>query len=282
MKENIRIAVEKVRVEGRGVLLLTGPSGCGKGEIAKALCKFLSIPKEKHLSMGDILRKTVIKAKENEKFMNTLGEKYNISKDISVLDEQKNGLEVVQKVKNHYNDIISFLDLKDNFISQFHWLEFCVANGLLIPDEWTESIIDALLESTPELHKEIFILDGYPRTVNAGKNLLKTLDRLNIPVIKVLHLFITKEQMKLRAFNRGRIDDTQDSLERRYQFYIDKVQPCIDYLKSSLGSSMVSLIDAHQPVYDENGQINIDASINEVVINVMHALGLPKFLMDLK
>lgn len=282
MKENIRITVEKVRVEGKGVLLLTGPSGCGKGEIAKALCKFLSIPKERHLSMGDILRKTVIKAKENEDFMKTLGEKYNISNDISVLDLEKNTPEVVQKVKNYLNQITSFLNLNDNFISQFHWLEFCVTNGLLIPDEWTESIIDALLEGTPELQKEIFILDGYPRTVDAARNLLKALNRLNIPVIKVLHLFITKEQMKLRAFNRGRIDDTQDSLERRYHFYIDKVQPCIDYLKSSLGSTMVSLIDAHQPVYCVNGQVDVDASINEVVLNVMLALGLPKFLMDLK
>lgn len=282
MKENIRITVEKVRVEGKGVLLLTGPSGCGKGEIAKALCKFLSIPKERHLSMGDILRKTVIKAKENEDFMKTLGGKYNISNDISVLDLGKNPPEVVQKVKNYLNQIISFLNLNDNFISQFHWLEFCVTNGLLIPDEWTESIIDALLEGTPELHKEIFILDGYPRTVDAARNLLKTLNRLNIPVIKVLYLFITKEQMKLRAFNRGRIDDTQDSLERRYHFYIDKVQPCIDYLKSSLGSTMVSLIDAHQPVYGVNGQADVDASINEVVLNAMQALGLPKFLMDLK
>lgn len=282
MKENIRITVEKVRVEGKGVLLLTGPSGCGKGEIAKALCKFLSIPKERHLSMGDILRKTVIKAKENEDFMKTLGEKYNISNDISVLDLEKNPPEVVQKVKNYLNQITSFLNLNDNFISQFHWLEFCVTNGLLIPDEWTESIIDALLEGTPELQKEIFILDGYPRTVDAARNLLKALNRLNIPVIKVLHLFITKEQMKLRAFNRGRIDDTQDSLERRYHFYIDKVQPCIDYLKSSLGSTMVSLIDAHQPVYCVNGQVDVDASINEVVLNVMLALGLPKFLMDLK
>lgn len=282
MKENIRITVEKVRVEGKGVLLLTGPSGCGKGEIAKALCKFLSIPKERHLSMGDILRKTVIKAKENEDFMKTLGEKYNISNDISVLDLEKNPPEVVQKVKNYLNQITSFLNLNDNFISQFHWLEFCVTNGLLIPDEWTESIIDALLEGTPELHKEIFILDGYPRTVDAARNLLKALNRLNIPVIKVLHLFITKEQMKLRAFNRGRIDDTQDSLERRYHFYIDKVQPCIDYLKSSLGSTMVSLIDAHQPVYGVNGQVDVDASINEVVLNAMQALGLPKFLMDLK
>lgn len=282
MKKNIKITVEKVRVDGNGVIMLTGPSGCGKGEIAKALCNFLSIPKIRHLSMGDILRKTVIKAKQDEKFMITLGQKYNISKNISISDIQKNGHGVVKKAENHHKDIISFLDLPNNFVSQFDWLEFCVANGLLIPDEWTERIIDALLESSPELHKGIFILDGYPRTVDAGQKLLKTLNRLNIPIIKVLHLFITKEQMKVRVLSRGRIDDTQNSLESRYQFYIEKVQPCIDYLKDYLGSTMISLVDAHQPIYDESGQLNMDASINEVVTSVMQVLGLPKFLMDLE
>jgi adenylate kinase family enzyme len=281
MKGNIKITVEKVRVEGSGVLLLTGPSGCGKGEIAKALCKFLSISEERHLSMGDILRKTVTKAKEDKNFKITLGEKYNISQDISIFDVQKNRPEVVKKAENYHKDIVSSLNLTDNFISQFDWLEFCIVNGLLIPDEWTERIIDALLENSPELKKEIFILDGYPRTVTSAEHLLKILNRLNIPIIQVLHLFITKEQMKARAFGRKRIDDTQNSLERRYQFYIEKVQPCIDYLKNQLGSTRVSLVDAHQPIYDENGQMDLDASINEVILSVMQVLGLPKYLMDL-
>ena len=282
MKKNIKITVEKVKVNGDGVILLTGPSGCGKGEIAKALCKFLSIPEERHLSMGVILRNTVIKANKDEKFKIILSEKYNISKDISILDIQQNKPKIIEKAENYYNDIISFLGLTNNFVSQFDWLEFCVANGLLIPDEWTVDIIDALLESSQELHKGIFILDGYPRTVVAAECLLKTFNTLNIPIIKVLHLFITKEQMSVRALNRGRIDDTQNSLERRYQFYIDKVQPCIDYLKEYLGSTMVSLVDAHQPIKDEKGQINIEESINDVVLSVMQALGLPRFLMDLK
>lgn len=282
MKGNIKITVEKVKVDGNGVILLTGPSGCGKGEIAKALCMFLSVPEERHLSMGEILRKTITKAKKEEQFKTVLSEKYNISKDISIFDEQKNTPEAIKKAKNHYEDIISFLGEKNDFISQFNWLEFCVVNGLLIPDEWTEKIIDAMLENSPELQKEIFILDGYPRTVDAAKKILQTFDRLNIPIINVLHLFITKEQMRVRALDRGRIDDTQNSLERRYQFYVDTVQPCIDYLKNHLGTTMVSLIDAYQPIYDEKGHINKKASIDEVVLSVMQSLGLPKYLMDLK
>lgn len=281
MKGSIKITVEKVRVEGNGVILLTGPSGCGKGEIAKALCRFLSIPADRHLSMGDILRKTILKAKEDERFMIALSEKYDISNGISILNIERNRPEVVKKAETYHKDIIASLNLSTNFVSQFNWLEYCVANGLLIPDEWTEKIIGALLENSPELHKSIFILDGYPRTIDAAEYLLKILERLNIPVIKVLHLFITKEQMKVRALNRGRIDDTLNSLERRYQFYVEKVQSSVDYLKKRLGNSMISLIDAHQPIIDDNGQINLEASINAVVLSVMQSLGLPKFMRSL-
>lgn len=279
---DIKITVQEVHVGGDGVILLTGPSGCGKGEIAKALCKFLSIPEEKHLSMGDILRKTIDKARESDEFRHILAEKYCISDFVSILDKENNNMELVKKAESHSEEVEAHFGTAKSFISQLDWLEFCVANGLLIPDVWTEKVIEALVENSPELRKGIFILDGYPRTVAAAKFLLHTFDSLNIPVIKVLHLFITKEQMKIRASKRNRLDDNDDSLERRYQFYVEKVQPCIDYLKRQLGNAAVDLVDANQPVYFEDGSLNIEASIHEVVISAMEALGLPRYLLDLK
>lgn len=279
---DISIIVEKVRIDGNGVILLTGPSGCGKGEIAKALRKFLSIPEEKHLSMGDILRKTIVKAGEDKEFRTTLADKYKISGKVSIFDNEHNKTEVIRKAENHKHEIISFLDIKDDFVSQLDWLEFCVKNGLLVPDELTDRIIEALFEGSPELTKGILILDGYPRTPQAAQSLLNTFSRLEIPIIKVIHLFITKEQMKFRGLNRNRLDDNSESLERRYQFYIERVQPCIDYLKNCLGTSGVALIDAHQPVYNKNMELDIESSIHRVVISVMDELGLPSFLLDLK
>ena len=280
-KGDIKILVEKVHIEGNGVILLTGPSGCGKGEIAKALRKFLSIPEEKHLSMGDILRKTIDKANEDPGFRRILEEKYCISHNNSIFDPEKNRPEIISKAHGYKEEMRIFFGLSENNFSQLDWLKFCVSNGLLVPDEWTEKIMEALFENSSELKQGILILDGYPRTVVAAEYLLKAFNRLGIPIIKVLHLFITKEQMSYRALSRKRTDDTQESLERRYQFYVDKVQPCIDYLKSCLGSDMVTLIDAHQPV-SENGHLDIEASIHQVIISVMQALGLPGYLLDLK
>lgn len=281
LKSEIKIIVEKVKVEGNGVILLTGPSSCGKGEIAKSLCKFLSIPESKHLSMGEILRRTIEKAKVDSDFLNQLSSKYLISNKVSIYDENANKMEIVQKAKAHMDEAQKYFGLKSNQISQLNWLEFCIMNGLLVPDEWTVKILDALLENSTEFHKGIFILDGYPRTIVAADYMLKTLNNLQIPVIKVIHLSITKEQMKIRAQGRNRMDDTAESLESRYQFYIDKVQPCIDYLKISLGASVV-LIDAHQPVYCQAGQIDIQASIHKVIVSVMQALGLPRYLLDIE
>ena len=279
---DIRIIVETVRVEGHGVILLTGPSSCGKGEIAKALCRFLSIPKERHLSMGEILRRTIIKAKEDDFFKNRLAEEYDISYKTSILDINKNKEDTIKKVESHVDDLQKFFNKEINGISQLDWLEFCVNKGLLIPDEWTEQIMDASMENSTELHKGIFILDGYPRTIIAAKKLLEAFNKAGIPIIKVLHLSITKHEMMNRALNRNRDDDTRDSLERRYNFYVDKVQPSIDYLKEKLGVSRVALIDAHQPVFNPDKTLNIDASIHNVVLSAIQSLGLPSYLLDLK
>jgi adenylate kinase family enzyme len=232
--------------------------------------------------MGEILRRTVLKARQDEEFRVKLSNEYNISDKTSILDESSNRASIINKAKEHEAELRSFFNKEGCSISQLDWLEFCVANGLLVPDEWTVKIIDALFESSPELQRGILILDGYPRTIKAAESLLSTFCRLNIPVIKVLHLSITKQEMKSRALNRRRSDDTEESLERRYQFYVDKVQPCIDYLKKCLGASKVVLIDAHQPIYDDNGEINVQASIHEVTLSAMQALGLPRFLLDIK
>lgn len=281
LKEDIRIYVEKVRVEGNGVILLTGPSSCGKGEVAKSLCGFLSLSEDRHLSMGNILRRTIKKAREDLDFREKLSKEYEIDYTASVFDINKTKPEIFNKAQDYKSDLTQYF-CSNNFISQLDWLEYCVVKGLLVPDDWTRKIIDALFENSPELHNGIIILDGYPRTITAAKYLLSTFSKLGLPIIKVLNMSITKEQMKIRAFNRGRNDDTEEGLERRYQFYVDKVQPCIDYLKLCLGSSNVLLIDAHQPIYRSDNSLDLEASIHEVTLSVMQALGLPGFLLDMK
>lgn len=105
MKGDIRLTIEKVRIGGSGVILLMGPSGCGKGEIARTLRVFLSIPEERHFSMGSILRGIVAKAKDDEKFTYDMAARYGISRDVLISDAGCNRPEVIKKAENYSSEL---------------------------------------------------------------------------------------------------------------------------------------------------------------------------------
>jgi adenylate kinase family enzyme len=171
-------------------------------------------------------------------------------------------------------------------VSQLDWLEFCTASGLLIPNRWTQDLISAEIERTisggSENFDNPFILDGYPRTVAAAQHLLAFLRSMNIPILKVLHLSISKAEMSARAGKRGRSDDHAEALKSRFDFYVDNVQPSVDYLKTELGGAAVALIDAHQPAYvDKDGErvFHLRRSIENVVGTTLRALGVPRVIV---
>jgi len=281
------IKVEKVSLRGPGVLILTGPSSCGKGEIAAALSKVMSIPPEAHLSMGEILRTTFQRAKNDKSYSQLLADNYKISADSNILDCIDTTEELKRKVLTNVPALEIYFGRTgmDQFTSQLEWLEFCTTNGLLVPNRWTQDFISAHIEHSPELRTQPFILDGYPRTVKAAQHLLAFLRKFNIPIIKVLHLSISKQEMLSRATKRGRADDDEQSLLSRYQFYIENVHPSIDYFKTELGSTAISLVDAHQPVYhDVDGKkvLDVKRSILNVVSSSLRDLGVARLtVLDL-
>jgi len=276
--------VEKISLRGPGVVILTGPSSCGKGEVAAALCKVMSLPPTDHLSMGDILRSTISQARNNADYAALLANSYGISADFNIFDCVDTSDELTAKVQKHLDRMEAYFQRSDmaQFTSQLDWLEYCTMNGLLVPDRWTQNFIAAHIEHAGRFQFKPFIIDGYPRTVAAAEHLLDFLARQQIPVIKVLHLSISKQEMIARARARGRADDDISSLLSRFQFYIENVQPSVDYMKMELGSETIALIDAHQPVYiGENGsrQLDLPQSIANVVATSLRHLGVPRIIV---
>lgn len=287
------VRVERIALCGPGVVILTGPSSCGKGEVASALCEILSIDSRRHLSMGEILRTTVSQAREDAAFAAHLEDKYSLSANANVFDCLDTNEELTEKVNRYLVDLENFFGRKPSrfisadageapFVSQLDWLEFCTERGLLIPNRWTQDLISAAIERTlsgDEVGDERpFILDGYPRTVAAAQHLLGFLQSIQVPVLKVLHLSISKAEMKSRADRRGRADDNDEALKRRFEFYVENVQPSVDYLKTALGGDRIALIDAHQPAFVErNGvrEFDLELSIENVVETALRALGVP-------
>ncbi len=279
MLEKMKLKAKSVKIEGKGAIILTGPSGCGKGEVAKHIFEMFALDEKLHLSMGQMLRNIIAKSRNDDTFLVKLGEKYKISTNVSIFDETLNHKEVIEHALSHKKKLKAFIDQEDFFedkhnMSQYAWLCYTVSNGLLVPELWTRYILEAAFNEDEALKNEVFLIDGYPRTIPAARHMLSLFKDLNIPIIKVVHLYITKNEMLRRAGARNRIDDKLEALENRFQFYIDKVQPSIDEMKRILGNDCVALIDAHQPVFNEDGQINVEESIKRVATDVINSLGI--------
>jgi adenylate kinase family enzyme len=283
-----RLIIRQVEIAGPGAIILTGPSSCGKGEVAKALCQLLDIGRDRWLSMGDILRRTYERARE-PKFRDLLEARYEISDRVPILDCLDTTAEITHKVAEQAGPLSALLAEKRGepaswqTASQLDWLEYCTTHGLLVPNRWTQAFIAAHLEGLPDLDSRPFLLDGYPRTRSAASHLLETLGSLGVPMLKVLHLSISKQEMLHRAGLRGRIDDDEQSLLKRYEFYIENVQPSVDYLKEQLGTDAIVLIDAHQPHYhgqDGARVFDLQHSIENVVRSALRGLDVPRFVIE--
>ena len=266
-----------VRSRGRGIIILSGPSSCGKGAIAEALRDTLHLPPENHISMGEALRETVSRARQDRDFLESMGSVFGIHADRQVLDPECTDPSVVAKARSYE---VELLDRFGSDPSQLDWLDYCVSSGLLVPDEWSEQIIEGVLADRAGRHEAVILLDGYPRTEAAARHVLSLSERLDIPIIKVVHLSVSKKEMQNRALGRKRMDDTPETLERRYQFYIDHVQPSVELLKAQLGSKVAALIDAHQPEYRNDGSLDLEQSVRNVANSVLMALGVSRHILE--
>jgi adenylate kinase family enzyme len=266
--------VTSVRARGRGIIILSGPSSCGKGAIAVALRETLHIPQRNHLSMGDALRGTIEQARSDDAFRAALGENFGIFPDRCIYDVEDGS--VAGKARN-YSELEAKYGPRP---SELDWLEYCVHAGLLVPDAWSEQIIEGTIAERASHHEAVIILDGYPRTEVASQHVLDLTRRLEIPIIKVIHLSVSKREMHKRALGRKRQDDTPDMLERRYQFYVEHVQPSIELLKARLGSHKVALIDAHQPAYGPDGKLDLPQSVRNVANSVLMSIGVSRHILE--
>lgn len=104
-----------------------------------------------------------------------------------------------------------------------------VERGSLVPDDiMIEIVKEALVENITESG---FILDGFPRTIPQAKALAKIFKELKYDNTLVLHLTADEDELVRRLLNRGRGDDTEDTIKHRLHIYDDATKPVIDFYK---------------------------------------------------
>lgn len=188
----------------RNFIVLLGPPGAGKGTQAKVISERMNLP---HISSGDIFR-------ENLKQQTELG-----------------------KLAEEY-----------------------IRKGQLVPDETTIAMIQERL-SRPDCVNGA-LLDGFPRTPAQAEALAKMLEQSNACVSCVPYINVPEEVLIERLTGRWtcraqghvfhekfnpprqpgvcdydgselyqRSDDTEETVRKRIQVYLEQTQPLIEYYR---------------------------------------------------
>lgn len=118
-----------------------------------------------------------------------------------------------------------------------------VEKGELVPDELLLGLIQERLKQ-PDSAKG-WILDGFPRTVAQASFLDALLEELADSYTYVVNLAVADTVLIERLMQRGRQDDTKETIARRLQVYIDQTAPVLDYYSQK---GILNHIDGNQPM----------------------------------
>lgn len=114
-----------------------------------------------------------------------------------------------------------------------------------VPDKLVDLIVGVKLKK----HKDGFVLDGYPRTLEQAKFLDRLLLELGIKLDAVINLQVNKEELVRRMIERGkrekRAEDTEEGIRSRMHEYETKAEHVIEYYRER---GKVVDIDGDQPI----------------------------------
>ena len=120
-----------------------------------------------------------------------------------------------------------------------------VAQGKVINDKVTIPLLEKELKKAGADKKEM-VLDGSPRSLDQAKWLISKFQSGEFMFTAFIHLRASEAVVRARLLARGRYDDTDQSIAKRFDEYHDKVEPVLNYLKSQ--GYQISEIDGEDSV----------------------------------
>jgi adenylate kinase len=114
--------------------------------------------------------------------------------------------------------------------------------GKLLSDEEMINLMDKVLELIDT--QQEFVLDGFPRTVPQADWLLEQVHKNRFKLSAVIHLAASEDVVRSRLLERGRQDDTEEAIAKRFNEYRAATLPIIEHLRQE--GANVCDIDASQ------------------------------------
>jgi adenylate kinase len=122
--------------------------------------------------------------------------------------------------------------------------------GKLLSDNEVIELVDKTLKMI-DLEKE-FVLDGFPRTAAQVDWLLQQVHDGRVHLTGVINLIASPEVVKERLLSRGRQDDTEEAIQRRFDEYEAQTKPILEHFRKE-GAPVYDIQAAQEPqaVHDE-------------------------------
>lgn len=137
-------------------------------------------------------------------------------------------------------------------------LKQLVNAGKLISDSDTNKLVSDAIEKQLFLDKNV-IFDGYPRTVTQSKFFEEKVKSKKRDNVKIIYIELSRQEATKRNLLRGRTDDTEAGLNKRFEEYENKVIPAMNYFKNK----------ENYKIYTINGE----QTVENVHKDIIKALG---------
>ena len=126
-------------------------------------------------------------------------------------------------------------------------------SGRLIPDDMTNGLVVSMVEKELTADKNC-IFDGYPRTLSQSEFFEQLMQIHKRENIKIIYIELSKVEAMKRNLLRGRADDTETGLNKRFEEYVNNVVPAMSYFKDKPGYQILT-IKGEQSIEDVHKDI---------------------------
>lgn len=136
------------------------------------------------------------------------------------------------------------------------------AGGLVSDDIMIGIVADRLAEA--DITEGGFLLDGFPRTPAQAQALSEIAESLGTEILLGINLNVAVDEVVTRMLARGRVDDTEASIQQRLSLYEEQTAPLIEWFRDQNLLAVVDGLGTEEEVRERLSTV-IDARLGETM-----------------